>query len=241
MFTDPDLHSNFWSVQWGRLDQAVTTMISRNLIANADPKSVSIPNSVDEAVMALAEIGVREIMRDMHTGRVPWTVGSFSDIGEFVDQNEYALLTRPEMAFDESIDDILPPGSDSRTQTFYDVCNAVQAQMQHWLDETILLRQFIADSLIKSNNMPQIQTCQYVPVTTIVPKKWSGWFYGALSEGAPFSWGDNNRTMVSPERFIKHVEDVVIVGENWVSAQDRDEFFATIKSLGDDVYIDLEN
>lgn len=50
-----------------------------------------------------------------------------------------------------------------------------------------------------------VQTCKFVCVTDLVPEEWNGWFYDLISEDAPFSWGDNNRTMVSAERFAEHV------------------------------------
>lgn len=144
MITDPDFNRRAWSKEWQILGKGIVTMIQRNIAANTKPGDVELPCDVDSAVMALATIGVMEIMNDMRTGTVPWDVPRFADLGTHVDHNDYALLTRPEMAFDESVDEILIPGSNERVQTFYDVCNAIQSQMDHWMEETILLRKFIA-------------------------------------------------------------------------------------------------
>lgn len=87
----------------------------------------------------------------------------------------------------------------------------------------------------------KIETCQFIPVTSIVPKQWGDWFYGTLSEGAPFTWGDNNRSLVSKSRFLQHVQDVLILGENDLTQEDFDEFIKTVESIDDEIYIDLEN
>ena len=39
------------------------------------------------------------------------------------------------------------------------------------------------------------ETCEFIALTEIVPEAWRNWFYEMISENAPFSWGDNNRTL----------------------------------------------
>jgi hypothetical protein len=88
-----------------------------------------------------------------------------------------------------------------------------------------------------------IQSCKFICVTDIVPKEWTSWFYTAISEGAPFSWGDNNRTMVDAMSFAQHVQQVIdIHDEEEINKKDLIEFYNTLGILEKkQVYIDLEN
>ena len=92
-------------------------------------------------------------------------------------------------------------------------------------------------------NKNLIQSCKYVCITDIVPKEWVGWFYTAISENAPFSWGDNNRTMVDAMSFSQHVQQVIdIHDEENIEEKTLIEFYNTLGELErKQVYIDLEN
>ena len=90
------------------------------------------------------------------------------------------------------------------------------------------------------------ETCKFVRLTTLVPKKWSGWFYDQISTDAPFSWGDNNRTLVTANRLADHAEecfesyrenDVVVVR---AEEKEIEKWLAGIRKMGN-TYIDLEN
>ena len=87
----------------------------------------------------------------------------------------------------------------------------------------------------------KMETCQFVRVTSLVPRSWRSWFYCRISENAPFSWGDNNRTLVTAKRFLEHCEDIYddALEEN-VSEKEIQTFFNQLKELGQ-TYIDLEN
>ena len=87
------------------------------------------------------------------------------------------------------------------------------------------------------------KSCQYIDVTDLVPEDWRRWFFGAISEDAPFSWGDNNRSMISKDRFIAWSKEVI---DSWAEDVAMDEleqekFFECLDNIPDDVYIDLEN
>lgn len=92
-----------------------------------------------------------------------------------------------------------------------------------------------------------IQTCNFVCVTDIVPKEWTNWFFDMLSEDSPFSWGDNNRSLVSVERFsnfvIDQLNDILIDNDNENLTEDDIENFEDIldELQKKNVYIDLEN
>ena len=91
---------------------------------------------------------------------------------------------------------------------------------------------------------PKIETCKFVTVTSIVPLTWREWFFEAISANAPFSWGDNNRSLVDPTDFSRHVDDVLALSEDeWgTTHKERQEFFGTLKKLAaKKIYVDLEN
>lgn len=59
-------------------------------------------------------------------------------------------------------------------------------------------------------------------------------FYESLSANAPFSWGDNNHTLVTAQRIMNHMVE-------WGMAEEYPEVYNTLKSLPEGSYIDLEN
>ena len=90
---------------------------------------------------------------------------------------------------------------------------------------------------------PQIYSCKYVCVTVIVPKQWSDWFYDMISQDPPFSWGNNNRTMVDALSFAHHVQDRLdFQDEIKISQKTLKSFYKTLDDLEKQlIYIDLEN
>jgi hypothetical protein len=93
-------------------------------------------------------------------------------------------------------------------------------------------------SLQKEKTM-KVQTCQFVSATDLVPKRWAGWFWEAISENAPFSWGDNNRSMVDASFFADHCEER-LDSNRTISRSVITRFLNKVRSLGD-MYIDLES
>jgi hypothetical protein len=82
-------------------------------------------------------------------------------------------------------------------------------------------------------------------LTDIVPADWD-WFWDMLgSSNADFSFGDNNLTLIHPDRFALFIDD----GFDWFSNDEDDlcskedwqKFIDEIRSLTkDDIYINLE-
>jgi hypothetical protein len=88
-----------------------------------------------------------------------------------------------------------------------------------------------------------IKTCQFIEANELVPPEWTSWFWSAVSENAPFTWGDNNRSMVCAIDFAIHCEDVLILeaqDTSKVKSSEVNTFIRMLRSLGD-IYIDLEN
>lgn len=92
-----------------------------------------------------------------------------------------------------------------------------------------------------------VQTCKFVPVTDVVPEKWRPWFFEGFVDGADFSWGDNNRTMITKDRFAEHAEDFLFSmyddekEQRKVTEDEIGEWLNKVRAIPADVYIDLEN
>ena len=91
----------------------------------------------------------------------------------------------------------------------------------------------------------QIDTLKSVGVTQIIPEDWGYWIWTDLSDGAPFSWGDNNHSLVDAMSFKDHLDCIL-------KYKDDDELEETIKEHrpaimdtlnyleANDIFIDLE-
>lgn len=93
-----------------------------------------------------------------------------------------------------------------------------------------------------SDNPPPAKSCSFVEATSLVPPGWATWFWVKISQDAPFSWGDNNRSMVLACDFKNHCEDRLsdVASEEDVPQADIDQFLQLVESLGT-AYVDLEN
>lgn len=80
----------------------------------------------------------------------------------------------------------------------------------------------------------KMQTCEFVCASDIVPRSWVHWFWGQVSEGAPFSFGDNNRTLITASRFAQHCRQALDD-----SSKVR-KWLKEVEKLGE-TYIDIEN
>jgi len=91
----------------------------------------------------------------------------------------------------------------------------------------------------KNQKIPGLKVCAFVEVSTLVPKTWKSWFWAAISNKAPFSWGDNDRSLVGASDFANHCEESLLdCRETSQSAVTR--FLTKVRALGQ-TYIDLEN
>lgn len=87
------------------------------------------------------------------------------------------------------------------------------------------------------------RTTSFYEVSDIVPEEWKSFFFEAISDNAPFSWGDNNRTLVTAETFSHHVQMVfeTELKHYGISKKDWEKFVALLEWLSPTDYIDLEN
>lgn len=88
-----------------------------------------------------------------------------------------------------------------------------------------------------------IETCKFVESSGLIPDDWFSWFWCVISDNAPFSWGDNNRSLVCACDFRSHCTDRLLDAvdeQEGVTQEDIDDFLETLDALGT-TYIDLEN
>lgn len=83
-------------------------------------------------------------------------------------------------------------------------------------------------------NTITVHTCEFISATDLIPKGWDMWFWDVVSEDAPFSWGGNNRSMVTASDFANHCEDRLD------DSPKVKRFLKKVRSLGE-MYIDLES
>ena len=88
-----------------------------------------------------------------------------------------------------------------------------------------------------------IEEVKHVAMSQVMPDDWHSWIFCAVSENAPFSWGDNNLSLVSAERFLNHLEDVLDLhdDENTIK-EHKESVIDTLNYLSNkNIYIDLES
>lgn len=85
-----------------------------------------------------------------------------------------------------------------------------------------------------------VESCDFVEACDLVPREWDNWFWGAISENAPFSWGDNNRSLVCACDFLDHCKNRIDPADYPCCTEDFERFCERVESLGS-LYIDLEN
>lgn len=96
---------------------------------------------------------------------------------------------------------------------------------------------------LEMSKRAKVHNCQFVHSTDLVPRQWDNWFWGAISSNAPFTWGDNNRSMITVQRFADHCEGWLKVFSEAESTTyyAKREWLKKIRKLPVYVLIDLEN
>lgn len=63
-------------------------------------------------------------------------------------------------------------------------------------------------------NLSDVSERSYsIPATLLIPRSWDGFFWTIISESAPFSFGDNNKSLVDANSFRIHIEECFPCGE----------------------------
>lgn len=98
-----------------------------------------------------------------------------------------------------------------------------------------------AQSRLKARGInPLIEICPFVPLSEIVPKNCGEGFWSTLSENAPFSWGDNNRTLIKASRLKTHCQECISYLDDEKTIKEFEKIIQSLKEL-EDIDIDLEN
>jgi len=91
----------------------------------------------------------------------------------------------------------------------------------------------------KANWKPTIESCRFVPASQVangLPKAWQA----LIESQPPFTWGDNNRNMVSIDDLRMQMEQLSDDGAGGMSQIKK--FIARLDAIPDSVpYVDLEN
>lgn len=90
--------------------------------------------------------------------------------------------------------------------------------------------------MIEPKKIIPVETCQFIIASDLFDGLQDLWNYFAES-GPPFSWGDNNRTLVTGEAILNFLDGYVLGNSRVDTLRDR------INDLpeGLQTYIDLEN
>ncbi len=94
-----------------------------------------------------------------------------------------------------------------------------------------------------TNKIPEVVNLAAYPLSKLFPEKWKSWIFDALSDDAPFSWGDNDHTLVTIARFRSWLEEVM----DWVDFEQHNdeltlEVYEKLKQLEQqEAFIDLDN
>jgi hypothetical protein len=86
-------------------------------------------------------------------------------------------------------------------------------------------------------NIP-IQSCAFVSIPDVLSPHLTtqgerDQFWALISENAPFSWGDNNRSMVTASSLADHCQDRL-------DGEGVDDLLQSMRDLGE-IYVDLES
>jgi len=83
------------------------------------------------------------------------------------------------------------------------------------------------------------KTLKFIPASQIIPVT-ANWFWHIFSTDAPFSWGDNDLTLIKASRFAEHFENRMdLFIEEEITIEELKAILEQIKKLGDN-YIGLE-
>ena len=89
----------------------------------------------------------------------------------------------------------------------------------------------------------KVQAIAFVHAVDVVPKQWHAWFWDAIAEGAPFTWGDNDYSIISMASFInwceRRIEPYEVDEKSPVSAEDLNAFYTRLRALGN-LWLDME-
>jgi hypothetical protein len=85
-------------------------------------------------------------------------------------------------------------------------------------------------------------TCEYVFANDLLPVEHAQFIWEAISDGASCSWGDNNHSMITADRFADMIDDWSneIVRDCFITRRALTALIKRIRALGT-TYVELES
>jgi hypothetical protein len=100
------------------------------------------------------------------------------------------------------------------------------------------------NKIMKKMKDLHIDTLKSVGVTQIIPDDWKNWIWTELSDGAPFSWGDNNHSLVDAFGFGDHLDSILDSQDEELQETIKEHRPAITDTLNylfnHNIYVDLE-
>lgn len=95
----------------------------------------------------------------------------------------------------------------------------------------------IAENILLTANS-KTKVCTFIEASSLIPKGWAEKGFWDLVTN--FSYGDNNRSLVTASDFARHCEEALDTREDEFSPSTATRFLKKLRALGE-TYIDLEN
>jgi len=89
------------------------------------------------------------------------------------------------------------------------------------------------DTMIRMNQKAATHTCEFVLATDLFRDFPAGVWEQLVESDPDFTWGSNNRSMVTVERVLDHM--------NWAGIEYPNAFKSLCDKVGRLMYVDLEN
>ena len=82
---------------------------------------------------------------------------------------------------------------------------------------------------------------RFVEATDLIPRNWENWFWDELSNSPNVTFGDNNYSLITADRFANEVKDILAsVTEDDVFPMEVDSLMAELEELKEgNIYINL--
>ena len=95
----------------------------------------------------------------------------------------------------------------------------------------------------KQDILDEVEDITFLPATTVIPRDWDDFFWAVIAENAPFSWGDNEHTLIRTYRLADHI-DYVFYDEHLISSGEKKNLLKLLEDLENIhgiKYIDMES
>jgi hypothetical protein len=82
------------------------------------------------------------------------------------------------------------------------------------------------------NDTLTVNTVRFVEATEIIPADWGSWFWAALSESSSVTFGDNEYSLICPERFKEEMLEILdMVDEDSVDTNELKKIEEVLTAL----------